>query len=1022
MGKRKRMFAGAIAGLAMVAGGATGIGLVASGAAAVTPTGQEAVTAPASPYTVPAGSTANPQDSSITVTGSGYVVGANVYLIVCDGKAETAPGWDPTIDCDNGTETSATQANASGDIKFMGSNASLRVGVFRGISPQDQFNCLAAGDNPNATTTPSGETVDPAAPSWGSSTVGSSGGGTAGCQIRVTYTPTDFSSSDQDISLVLPFVPVVKTQPANVSVSAPATASFTAVVLATPSATVQWESAPSGSSTFTPISGATSATYATPATSASENGTQFEAVFTNTLGSVTTSPATLAVNSAPVVTTNPSDQSVSAGTTATFTTAATGTPTPSVQWESAPPGSSTFTSISGATSTTYVTPVTTAGESGSRYEAVFSNTAGAATTTAATLTVNSGPVGPTVTTQPTNQSVTAPAAGVFTAAASGSPSPSVQWESAPPGSSTFTPISGATSDTYDTPATTASDTGEQFKALFTNSVSSATTDVATLTVNVAPTITTQPTAQTVTAPATATFSAAATGQPSPTVQWYSEPPGSSTFTAIAGATSATYMTPATAATDNGAQYKAEFTNAGGTTATNAAALTVTAAPAITTQPTSIAVVAGATVSLTAAAAGNPSPTEQWYSAPSGSSTFTLIAGATSGTYTTPAITEGLSGTQYEAVFTNGLGSATTNVATVTVNSPPTVTTQPTPQTAAAGSSATFTAAATGSTGVQWKSAPAGASVYTPISGATSATYTLAHVTASQNGRTYEAEFTNTVGATITTATTTPVALTVTTVPVAITPTSLPGGQEGAPYSQALGATGGTGPYTFTVAPGSALPGGLRLSSAGVITGIPTTTGTAGFTVDVTDVYGDPGSAALSVAIAGQPHSAPYWEAGADGSVYGQGTPAYGSPTHVNAPIVGMASTPNGKGYWLVASDGGVFSFGDAAFYGSEGGHRLNAPIVGIASTPNGKGYWLVASDGGVFSFGDAAFYGSRGGSPLNQPVVGITPTLDGKGYWLVSKDGGIFNYGNATFYGSEGGAHLTGPIVGINVAGLPGIG
>jgi hypothetical protein len=60
------------------------------------------------------------------------------------------------------------------------------------------------------------------------------------------------------------------------------------------------------------------------------------------------------------------------------------------------------------------------------------------------------------------------------------------------------------------------------------------------------------------------------------------------------------------------------------------------------------------------------------------------------------------------------------------------------------------------------------------------------------------------------------------------------GVKGAPYSQALGAIGGTTPYTWSVATGS-LPLGLTLNPAtGAISGTPTGSGTATFTVKLVD--------------------------------------------------------------------------------------------------------------------------------------------------------------------------------------------
>ena len=67
----------------------------------------------------------------------------------------------------------------------------------------------------------------------------------------------------------------------------------------------------------------------------------------------------------------------------------------------------------------------------------------------------------------------------------------------------------------------------------------------------------------------------------------------------------------------------------------------------------------------------------------------------------------------------------------------------------------------------------------------------------------------------------------------ITTASLPNGVQGTPYSQTLTTTGGTGSNTWSVATGS-LPTGLTLSAAGVISGTPTGTGTASFTVQAAD--------------------------------------------------------------------------------------------------------------------------------------------------------------------------------------------
>ncbi|MBP1702616.1 MAG: hypothetical protein H6Q38_1723, partial [Chloroflexi bacterium] len=159
----------------------------------------------------------------------------------------------------------------------------------------------------------------------------------------------------------------------------------------------------------------------------------------------------------------------------------------------------------------------------------------------------------------------------FTAAASGNPAPTIQWQVSTDNGSTWNAISGATSTTYSFAAQSA-DNGKQYQAVFTNTAGSATSNAATLTVNFAPTITTQPASQTVNAGQTTTFTAAASGNPAPTIQWQVSTDGTS-WTNIAGATSTAYSFIAQL-TDNGKQYHAIFTNPAGSVSSASAFVTV----------------------------------------------------------------------------------------------------------------------------------------------------------------------------------------------------------------------------------------------------------------------------------------------------------------------------------------------------------------------------------------------------------------------------------------------------------------
>jgi uncharacterized protein YraI len=80
----------------------------------------------------------------------------------------------------------------------------------------------------------------------------------------------------------------------------------------------------------------------------------------------------------------------------------------------------------------------------------------------------------------------------------------------------------------------------------------------------------------------------------------------------------------------------------------------------------------------------------------------------------------------------------------------------------------------------------------------------------------------------------------------ILPASLPNGTTGNAYSQSVNAIGATGGVTFSTS--DTLPTGLTLSTAGLISGTPTATGTTNFTVNVVDGSGNTGSRAYSITV------------------------------------------------------------------------------------------------------------------------------------------------------------------------------
>ncbi|HEY2548338.1 MAG TPA: hypothetical protein VGI46_19860, partial [Candidatus Acidoferrum sp.] len=173
--------------------------------------------------------------------------------------------------------------------------------------------------------------------------------------------------------------PTISAQPASQTVTVGQTATFSVTATGTAPFTYQWLKNSAN------ITGATGASYTTPATLAGDSGAKFDVVVSNAAGSATSAVATLTVTAAdvaPAITTQPANQTVTVGQTATFSVAAAGTAPLSYQWQK------NSATISGATASSYTTPATVSGDNGAKFDVIVTNAVGSSTSTMATLTVN----------------------------------------------------------------------------------------------------------------------------------------------------------------------------------------------------------------------------------------------------------------------------------------------------------------------------------------------------------------------------------------------------------------------------------------------------------------------------------------------------------------------------------------------------------------------------------------------------------------------------------------------------------
>lgn len=90
-----------------------------------------------------------------------------------------------------------------------------------------------------------------------------------------------------------------------------------------------------------------------------------------------------------------------------------------------------------------------------------------------------------------------------------------------------------------------------------------------------------------------------------------------------------------------------------------------------------------------------------------------------------------------------------------------------------------------------------------------------------------------------------------TTPISITSSSLPAGFVTQFYTQTIGASGGGGSYSWSVASGN-LPAGITLSSFGVLSGTPTAVFNQSFVVQVSDQWLTTAQVSLNLSITAQP--------------------------------------------------------------------------------------------------------------------------------------------------------------------------
>jgi parallel beta-helix repeat protein len=418
----------------------------------------------------------------------------------------------------------------------------------------------------------------------------------------------------------------------------------------------------------------------------------------------------------PAITIQPINLTVTPGQAASFVIAASGTAPVGYQWQKSVDNGTTWNTMSGATSASFTIPSTALPDNGARFRCLVTNSAGNVTSNIAVLTVNTATAAPAITTQPVKQTVIAGQSATFGIAASGAAPLSFQWQRSNDNGTTWNTISGATSASFTTTATTVSDNGANFRCIATNSSGSVTSNSSTLTV----------TSISIAKLSGITFGTGPAWAPGfeynkafdndsntyfehalnnggcagidlgsgnvnkiVKIRFHAHPgfefrldggvfQGSSTSSTsgysnlytIAGTPKAGWNE--VQVSDQNSYRYLRFISAANTYCTIAEIefyCDPLIIPSITTQPTNQTVDAGQTATFLIAATGSAPLSYQWQRSNDNGTTWNAISGAVSASYTTAATVTSDNGARFRCLTTNPVGTSTSNAGALTVNSP-----------------------------------------------------------------------------------------------------------------------------------------------------------------------------------------------------------------------------------------------------------------------------------------------------------------------------------------------------------------
>ncbi|MGN6645782.1 MAG: immunoglobulin domain-containing protein, partial [Cytophaga sp.] len=496
-------------------------------------------------------------------------------------------------------------------------------------------------------------------------------------------------------------LPVINTQPSNVSVCTGTPANFSVSASGT-GLTYLWKKDGVILSNGANITGATTNTLTILSASVSDDGTYTCEVSGTCTPKAISNGATLSVGASTTIVSQPTSKSVCSGNATVFVCNATGGAI-TYQWQKDGIDLVDGANISGSTTGTLTVSNASAADAGSYQCIVSSLCSSTINSAAATLTVNTST---SISSQPADVTVCAGSPASFSVTASGS-SLGYQWKL------NGNPISGATNASYSITATAISDAGS-YTCDLTSLCNLVTTSAATLVVNSSISIVSEPGAISACTGDNITLAVTMSGAVT-TYQWQKDGIDLVDGGNIAGATTSSLAINSLASSDE-ANYTCVMTAiCGGTITTSGAQVTLSTAPVIASQPASQLVCTGQTLVLALTVTNPTGVIYQWQKDGVDLSDGGTISGATTATLTITSVTNADAGNYLCKASTSCSTPTISNTAVVTTTTSSTITKQPISADVCRTQSVLFVINIPGA-GItyQWQFAPNGSTIFTDL--------------------------------------------------------------------------------------------------------------------------------------------------------------------------------------------------------------------------------------------------------------------------------------------------------------------